>query len=824
MRNFLNDLHYELRVLAKAGGFSLVVILTLAFGIGVNIALYSFVYTVLLKPLPFQSPSRIAMIWTSMPELGFPKLLTSPSDYSDWAAAQKSFESVALFENHPFDLTGDGQPERVMGAKVSSSLFAMLGVRPLSGRIFTAEEDHPGQHVALLSYGLWQRRYIGQTVVGKSILIDREPYTVVGVMPSGFFFPISGPDGNAEPADVWVPVGLLPAQLFTRGAMYEFSVLGKLKPSISFAEAQSEAKVIGQQVRQKYPPAVLAALHGSSISFAVIPYRDEISGKIRTPLLVLLGAVALLLLITCANIANLLLIRGAARQNEMAIRASLGARWWQNARLMLTEGTLLAFLGGALGAVLALWSRGFLVSLLPESFPQTATIEMNGPVLVFAFLLCIAVALVFGFVSALAMFRFPLQQTLQAGGRSSSSTRSRRRLQGLLVVSQCGIALALLIGAGLLLRSFSRLLSTDPGFQSSGVLRMSVYLPRETYPNPQQVRDFFQQMLERTMAVPGVRVAGLSTDLPLEAQETELVHDVDGYRGKPDALPSVARSWVMGEYLKTLHVPLITGRGFTPEDNAKSVPVALISKGLSERLWPGESALGKRLSTGPSSNLTVIGVVGDVKDGPLSEEAQPHIYTPYLQEHDELIGHPTWNALRTINLVTQTSVDPSSVAKVVQQRIWSQDPQLAITHVETMSQTIRDSLTPQRFNMVLLLTIASLAVFLSVIGIYGVISYMVSQRTQEIGVRIALGASPGSILVMVFWHGLRLALVGTALGIAGSLALTRFLQSLLYGIAATDALTFILAPALLISIALVACYFPARRAMHVEPNSALRYQ
>jgi putative ABC transport system permease protein len=271
MRNFLNDLHYEFRVLAKAPGFSLAVILTLAFGIGVNIELYSFVYTVLLKPLPFQQPSRIAMIWTSMPELGFPKLLTSPADYSDWAAAQKSFESVALFENHSFDLTGDGQPEQVTGAKVSSSLFAMLGVRPLSGRIFVAEEDRPGQHVAIMSYGLWQRRYAGQMIVGKSILIDREPYTVVAVMPRGFFFPISGPDGNGEPADIWVPAGLLPAQLFTRGAMYEFSVLGKLKSGISFAQAQSEAKVIGQQVRQKYHPEVLAALHDTSISFAVVP-------------------------------------------------------------------------------------------------------------------------------------------------------------------------------------------------------------------------------------------------------------------------------------------------------------------------------------------------------------------------------------------------------------------------------------------------------------------------------------------------------------------------------------------------------------------------
>ncbi len=825
MRQFLNDIRYELRVLARRPGFSLVVVLTLAFGIGVNIALYSFVYSVLLKPLPFKDSSRIAMIWTSMPELGFPKLLSSPADYTDFAAVQKSFESVALFENHAFDLAGEGQPERLTGAKVSASLFPMLGVKPLAGRTFTDAENKTGQHVAILSYGLWQRRYgAGENMVGKSISLDRQPYTVVGVMPRGFFFPISGPDGNSDPAEIWVPAGLSAEQIFTRGAMYEFSVLGKLKPGAMYAQAQSEASIIGEQIRKKYPPAVLAALHNSTIGFTVVPYHQEIAGKIRMPLLVLLGAVALLLLITCVNIANLLLVRGAARQREMAIRASLGAGWWQTTRLMLTEGTLLAFLGGGLGAVLALTCRGLLISLLPTAFPQTGAIEMNGPVLIFAFLLCVAASLVFGLVSAAAMFRFPLQQTLQEGGRSAAGSRLRQRIQGLLVVSQCGIALALLVGAGLLLRSFSRLMTTDPGFQPGHVLRMSVYLPRETYSKPQQIRDFYQQMLEKTMAIPGVRTAGLSTDLPLDAQETELVHDADGYRGKPDVLPSVCRSWLMGDYLKALNIPLIAGREFTPADNAKSTPVVLISNGLAKRLWPGEIALGKRLRAGPSPDLTVVGVVGDVKDGALGDDAQPHIYTPYLQESDEIVGHPTWNALRTINLVAQTSVEPSSLAKSIQQGIWSLDPQLAIAHVETMSQGISESVAPQRFNLFLLLTVASLAVFLAVIGIYGVVSYAVSRRTQEIGVRIALGASPRSILAMVLQQGMLLALAGTVIGLGGAFALTRFLQSLLYGITTTDALTFSAAPVLLMLSALLACYVPARRAMQVEPNRALRHE
>jgi predicted permease len=338
MRHFLKDIRYELRILARAPGFSMVIVLTLAFGIGVNIALYSFVYTVLLKPLPFKDPSKIAMIWTSMPELGFPKLLTSPADYTDWAAAQKSFESVGLFEDHLFDITGNGEPERLTGAKVSSSVFSILGVQPMAGRTFTKTEDTPGQHVVILSYGLWKRRYAGESIVGQTISLDRQPYTVVGVMPRGFVFPISGPDGNSDPAEFWVPAGLEPLQLFNRGAMYEFSVLGRLKPDASFAQAESEAKLIGEQVRSRYPERTLAALHHSSISFAIVPYSQEIQGKIRMPLLVLLGAVVLLLLITCSNISNLLLVRGAARQREMAIRRSLGATWWQTARLTLAAG------------------------------------------------------------------------------------------------------------------------------------------------------------------------------------------------------------------------------------------------------------------------------------------------------------------------------------------------------------------------------------------------------------------------------------------------------------------------------------------------------
>lgn len=823
MRHFLDDIRYELRVLAKAPWFTLVVVATLALGIGVNVTLYSFVYTILLRPLPFRDSSRIAMIWTSMPELGFPRLLTSPADYSDFLTAQKSFESVALFENHSFDLTGNGEPESIPGARVSASLIPMLGTEPFAGRTISAAEDKPDQHIVVLSYGLWQRRYGGdRSILGKSIFLDRQPYTVIGVMPAGFVFPISGPLGNSDPAEVWIPVGLTSLEMINRGAMYQFSVLGKLKSGISLAQAQSEAKIIGEEIHKNYPARVLAALHNTSITFDVVSYHDAVAGAMRMPLLVLQGAVALLLLIAFGNTANLLLVRSASRQREMAVRASLGATRWQTARLTLAEGVVLAFLSGAVGGSLALLSRRLLASLLPSSFPQTGAVEMNGPVMIFTLLLCVAASLVFGLISMKKPHKSNLQETLQQGGRTAGATRQRQRLHRLLVVAQCGIALMLLIGAGLLLRSFSRLLKTDTGFQASHILRATISLPLEAYSQPHQLRDFFQQALQKTSAIPGVRIAGLSTDVPLESQEAEMVHDADGYRGKPDTLPSIVRSWIMGDYLKTLGIPVLAGRDFTPDDTEKSLPVALISKDLAQRLWPGESALGKRLRVGPSVNLNVVGVVGDVKDSSLTNDAQPHVYTAYLQERDEILAVPTWKTVRTMNLVVHSNGDPSNLIKPIQGAIWSLDSQLAITNVGMLSEDIQQSVAPQKFNLFLLLTIAFLAVFLAMIGIYGVVSYTVTQRTQEVGVRMALGATRRSILIMILRHGFVLAIVGIVLGLGGAFALSRFMESLLYGVTTTDALTFSTAPALLLLVALIACYLPARRAMSIEPNSALR--
>jgi len=823
MRPFLDDIRYELRVLAKVPGFTLVVVATLALGIGVNVTLYSFVYTILLRPLPFRDSSRIAMIWTSMPELGFPQLLTSPPDYTDFVTAQKSFESVALFENHSFDVTGNGEPESIPGARISASLIPMLGVEPLAGRTMSAAEDQPDQHVVVLSYGLWQRRYGGDRgVLGKPIFLDRQPYVVIGVMPPSFVFPISGALGNSDPAEVWVPVGLSAPQIINRGAMYQFSILGKLKIGISLAQAQSEAKIIGEQIRKNYPARVLAALHNTSIGFDVVSYHDAVAGTMRMPLLVLQGAVALLLLIAFANTAHLLLVRSASRQREMAIRASLGAAWWQTARLILAEGIVLAFLSGAAGAGLALLSRHLLASLLPSSFPQTGVVEMNGPVMIFTLLLCVAASLVFGLISMRAPHRSNLQETLQQGGRTAGATRQRQRLHGLLVVAQCGIALMLLIGAGLLLRSFSRLLKTNAGFQSSHIIRATISLPLEAYSQPHQLRDFFQQVIQKTAAIPGVHLAGLSTDVPLESQEAEMVHDADGYHGKPDTLPSIVRSWVMGDYLKTLGIPVLSGRDFTPDDTQKSLPVALISQGLAQRLWPGDSALGKRFRVGPSVNLNVVGVVGDVKDSSLSSDAQPHVYTAYLQERDEILAVPTWKTVRTMNLVVHSNGDPSNLIKPIQGAIWNLDPQLAITNVGMLSEEIQQAVAPQKFNLFLLLTIAFLAVFLAMIGIYGVVSYTVTYRTQEVGVRMAMGATPRLILIMILRHGFVLAIVGIILGLGGAFALSRFMQSLLYGVTTTDALTFSAAPALLLLVALIACYVPARRAMSIEPNSALR--
>jgi putative ABC transport system permease protein len=826
MEKLFQDIRYGLRMLWKSPGFTLVSVLTLALGVGVNTALFSVVNEIILRPLPFKDSSQLAMMWTSLPSLGFQKIPFSPSDYSDLVQSQHSFQGMAIFENQKFDLTGEGRPEQITGARVSASLFPVLGVSPLKGRTFLAEEDQPGrEQEVVLSYSLWQQHFgSDQSIVGKNISLNRQPYTVIGVMPRGFEFPLHGPSDNQDPAQVFVPAAFTPTVLQMRGAMYQYSVIARLKPGVTIREAQHESQVLGSRVEKNYPPEVLKAFRDAELSFLVDSYHNAVAGEVRTPMLIMLGAVALVLLIACANVANLLLSRGAVRQRELAIRSAMGANRARLVRQMLTESLLLALAGSAVGIFLAKLGKDLLLKFLPASVPHPDSINLNAPVFAFALILCLLATLIFGLVSVSESSRISLQQILQESTASGTAVRRRRRMQGFFVVSEFAFALGLLIAAGLLLRSFSKLLKVDPGFQPDRVLSMTVSLPKQPYTQADQLRNFYRDLIARVATLPGVSSAGLSSDLPLSAQETETVHEIDGHKVNSASPLPIHRSWVMGDYLTALKVPLIKGRLLGPEDLPNAQQVAVISQQMAQRFWPGQDVLGKQLKVGPSAVLTIVGVVGDVKDGPLETEPIPHIYTPYLQESDKLVGHPTWTGLRSMNLVVASQSDPANLISPIQSLIWSLDPQLTTTNVSTLKETIQESVLPQRFNMFLLLIFAGVAVFLAMVGIYGVISYAVTYRTREIGVRIALGAKPATIFGLILRDGAMLALWGAMIGVGVALGLGRLLRSLLFGIGALDPLTFIGAATVLVLVALFACFVPARKAMRINPIAALRHE
>jgi len=826
MEALFQDFRFGIRLLWKSPGFALVAVITLALAIGVNTAVFSVVNAVLLKPLPFPDPSRLTMLWVSMPSLGFHKIPFSPSDYTDYVRGQKSFDGMAIFENQKFDLTGYGQPEQVDGARVSASLFSVLQVQPLLGRTFTGDEDRPGkEHVVVLSNGLWRQRYGGdRSIVGKDIFINRQPYSVVGVMPPDFGFPLVGPVDNQTPARLFVPAAFTPTVLNMRGAMYQYSVVARLRPGVSIDAAQAESRILGPQIRTNYPAEVLGAFHNAELGFVVAPYHEAVVGDVRTPMLILLGAVALVLLIACANVANLLLARGAVRQRELSIRVAIGAQKLRLFRQIFVESWLLAFFGSLLGVALAYVTRNFLLALLPSSIPYHGNIDLDVRVMGFALVLCLVATLIFGVVSAIESSRTSTRQVLQESSSTGTSVRHRRRLQGFFVISEFAFALGLLIAAGLLLRSFSTLVKVDPGFQPDRVLSLTVALPRQPYAEANQLRNFYRDLVARVSALPGIDAAGLSSDLPLAAQETETVHELDGHKVDSGTPLPIHRSWVMGNYLPALKAPLLRGRFFTPEDLPTAPQVAVISQSMAQRFWPGQNAIGKQLKVGPSPVLTIVGVVGDIKDGSLGKEPMPHVYTPYLQERDLLVGHPTWNGLRSMNLAVLARSDPSAQIAPIQDLIRNLDPQLTTTNLATMREVIQESVLPQRFNLFLLTIFAVVAVFLAMVGIYGVISYTVKQRTREIGVRIALGARPATILRLILREGGILALWGIAIGIGGALAMARLLRSLLFGVAAVDPLTFVTAAFLLVVAALFACLVPARRAMRINPNSALRYE
>ncbi|MGC2816940.1 MAG: ABC transporter permease [Candidatus Acidiferrum sp.] len=823
MRDLIQDLRYASRMLFKSWGITAIAVATLALGIGANTAIFSVVNTVLLRPLPFQHSDRIVYILEKLPGFSM-NIPMNATDFNAFCERQQAFEQLGIYSNRHFDLSGDGNPERVMGARASASVFPLLGIAPMLGRTYTQEEDHPGHDVVVLSYGLWQRRFgADYSIVGKTIQMDRMPYTVIGVMPKSFEFPLRGEAWSNQPADLWVPMAFTKKELEGWGNMYNDNVVARLKPGVTVAQAQSDASRAISQVEALYPTAIIAFFKGAHVGLVVAPYSEIVTGDVRLPLLLLLVAVGIVLLIACANVANLLLARSTARQKEIAVRSAMGANGWRLARQMITERTLLGLVSGVVAVFIGGWGLELILSLAPAGLPRMGEVRIDWHVLVFALVLSLATAVLFGITPAIEASRTDPQEALKEGGRGGGPSRGRRKLQSLLIVSQTALAVMLLIGAGLLMRSFSVLLKTDPGFTPQHVVTATIALPLSAYSKGDAVRGFWKDLLARSEALPGVRAVGFSTDLPLHAEERDAVR-IEGEEGSKNNLPNVAQSWIMGDYFGAMGITLKRGRYFSDAELLGSSKAVIISEKAARTYWPGQDPIGKRMSYMSDDWRTVIGVVDDVKDGSIKSPASPHAYTPYLAETNALLEAPEFDELRTLHLALRTAVDPALTFASVRSTVSTIDPEIAVDHLQTMDTMVSDSVAPERFNLALVVLFAILAIFLAAVGVYGVLSYSISQRTREFGVRIALGAQPGRVLSMAISEGMKLALLGILIGLVCGFVMTRLMSSLLFGVTARDPITFVAVGVLVVLVSLTACYIPARRAMRVDPIVALRYE
>jgi predicted permease len=825
IEDFFMDVRFGARTLRKNPGFTAVAVLTLALGIGANTAIFGVVNAVLLRPLPFKQPSRLMMLFEGIPKLGFPKMGFSAPDFVALERAQKSFESVGVYQNKYFNISGGGEPERLMAARISSSVFPMLGAEPMLGRVFTIGEDAPGQNVVILSYGLWQRRFGADPgIIGRNLELNRQPYTVIGVMPKTFHFPLRGPQGS-EPAELWVPMAFTTTELEGWGTNYMNGVLARLRSGLAFEQASAEAESLSPSIGSNYPPELTKAFQGAELKVSMNSYREEVVKSVRTLLLILMAAVVLVLLIACANVATLLVSRAASRQKEVALRTTLGATRVRLLRQMLTESLLLALIGGSLGLAFASWVKTLLLSLVPESVPLPRDIAIGGSVMVFVLAVSFLTTVLFGLVPAFQVSAMALHGSLQEGGRSGTPGRLRHRLQGFFVTVEFALALVLLIGSGLLIRSFAKLLETNPGFRPDHVLTLKIPIPSERYAKAPKVRQFYEQLLDRAGNLPGVKAVGLTSDLPLNGCGTIAIQ-IEGGRNVGGETPqAICQTWQVGNYFQTLGIPLLKGRSFTLEDRIEAQPVAIVSETAARQFWPGQDPIGKHIRWGVYAPWqTIVGIVGDVNDGPPGQPVQLHVYRPYLQMADLFFEDSRFGEVRSMNLAVRSQTDPASLASAVIGQIHSLDPDLAVANLRTMAQVISSSVAGPRFNTLLLGVFAGVALFLAAIGIYGVMAYAITQQTHEIGIRLALGAQPRNVLHLVLRRGVRLAGTGATFGVAAALALTRLMAGLLYGVSATDPVTFFSVVILLLAIALLACYAPARRAMRVDPMVALRYE
>ncbi|HEX8557508.1 MAG TPA: ABC transporter permease [Pyrinomonadaceae bacterium] len=808
--DFGQDVRYGLRTLLKNPGFTAVAVVALALGIGANSAIFSVVNTVLLRPLPYKDPERLVMVWEDAGKHGYPRDTPAAANYVDWRDQNQVFEGMAALADQSFNLTGEGEPERLDGKRVSAALFPLLGVEPQVGRAFFPEEDRAGApRVVVLSHGLWQRRFgADPSVVGRALTLNGEPHTIVGVMPQSFQFP-------DREAVLWTPIAFTQQEAANRGRHY-LKVVARLKPGVTLERAQAEMGAIASRLQQQYPA------QNTDLGATVQPLHEHLVGDIRPALLVLLGAVGLVLLIACANVANLLLARAAARQKEIALRVALGASRLRLVRQFLTESVLLAALGGVVGLLLAVWGVSLLKGFIPENISQVKAIAVDAKVLGFTLLVSLLTGLVFGLAPATQATGFNLNETLKEGGRDASSGSRGNRVRGVLVVAEVAVSLVLLVGAGLLINSFLRLRGVDPGFRVDNLLTMGVVLPQQKYPDHGRRTAFYADVIRRVEALPGVRGAAVTNWIPLVNQGDSVGVSIEGLPDPPPGQgkrPVVVTRVVSPDYFGAMGIRLLQGRGFDDgRDRADSPTVVLVSEALARKYWPGQSAVGKRVNPGDPNNpehwCEVVGLVNDVRQFELAAEPKPQMYFSYAQAGFFPPRH----------LVVSTEVEPSTLAGAVRQAVWEVDRDQPVSNVSTMEEVLAESLSRQRFSMLLLGVFAAVALVLAAVGLYGVMSYTVTQRTREIGLRMALGAQQGDVLRLVVGQGLKLVLAGVALGLVAALALTRLMTSLLYGVSATDPATLVIISLVLVAVALVASYIPARRATRVDPLIALRYE
>jgi predicted permease len=815
MSGLIQDVRYALRQLRKSQGFTAVAVITLALGIGANTSIFSVVNGVLLRPLTFKDPGRLVRVWHVPPAKSFPGMTTfsvSAANYLDWERQNHVFEGMAIYTFHGFTLTGSDKPEQVDACAATSGFFSTLGVQPMLGRVFSSEEDQPGHsNVVVLSHRLWQEHFgSNPAIVGQNINLDGQSYLVAGIMPANFQFP--------DFAQMWTPMAWTDKERAVRGEHHSV-VVARLKPGIDLKQAQAEMNTISSRLEQQYPE------DNKGWGAVVVPLHDDLVSDVRPALLVLLGAVAFVLLIASVNVANLALARTFSRQKEIAIRTALGASSARVLRQILTESVLLALAGGALGLTYAHAGVRLIMAYLADKVPHSIEVGLDSKVLAFTAAISIATGILAGVLPALRLTRGDVNQSLKQGLGRTDADSSGSRTRSILVVSEVALSLILLVGAGLMIRSFQKLHGVNPGFDSRNVLTMTAMVSRAKFPLPAQQVTFFDQVLQRVRALPGVESAGVVDDIPLDNGGS---HQPVAIEGRPTVSmseqPEVDVRLISTGYMSSLHIPILRGRDFSDADLAGRPAVILISESMARQLWPGEDALGKRLTLTffPDAVREVIGIVGDVKlDGLDQTRPSATLYFPLDQVSEPSTGG--WRSF-PMTLVVRSASRSTGLVSAVSNAVHDVDREMPLRDILTMDDLVANSLSQQRFNMLLLGAFAGLALLLAAVGIYSVLSYSVKRSVREIGIRLALGARLGDVLRMVVFEGMKPTLLGVAVGTAGALALGRVLSSLIYEVKPTDPITFLVVTALLAVIALLASIIPAYRATKVDPMVALRYE